>query len=308
MVMSRLLTLLIFIIVALVFAISGIKQFAHTEIFEANIESTNKQDLRIHSSVINNPIHPLIDTSGYKVSTRFKVPTGFTRVKSKENSFQSHLQSLPLKSHGQAVLYYNGDQKPNKVHAAVVNLEIGKENLHQCADAVMRLRADYLWQSKQYDKIHFNFTNGMRVEYSEWMKGKRMNVEGNKTNWYQSVEPSNTYKDYWKYMELIFNYAGTYSLSKELKKQNMQDISIGDVFILGGFPGHAVIVVDMATQNEKNEKIFLLAQSYMPAQEIHILNNPANEDMNPWYTLKLKGAFETPEWNFDHEDLKRFVD
>jgi len=43
---------------------------------------------------------------------------------------------------------------------------------------------------------------------------------------------------------------------------NIEEINIGDVFIVGGSPGHAVIVVDMA-QNDNNEKIFLLAQSYI---------------------------------------------
>ncbi|MEZ4798767.1 MAG: DUF4846 domain-containing protein [Flavobacteriales bacterium] len=58
------------------------------------------------------------------------------------------------------------------VYDAVVDLEIGTKDLHQCADAVMRLRAEYLWVTQQYDKIHFNFTNGFRVDYTEWDERK----------------------------------------------------------------------------------------------------------------------------------------
>ena len=58
--------------------------------------------------------------------------------------------------------------------------------------------------------------------------------------------------------------------------------------------------------NENNEKIFLLAQSYMPAQDIHILNNPENKDLSPWYDLRDTDRLYTPEWTFDKTSLKRF--
>ena len=54
--------------------------------------------------------------------------------------------------------------------------------------------------------------------------------------------------------------------------QNIDAIEIGDIFIRGGFPGHAVLVVDMAIHPVSGQKAVLLAQSYMPAQDIHILN------------------------------------
>jgi hypothetical protein len=87
----------------------------------------------------------------------------------------------------------------------------------------------------------------------------------------------------------------------------MKDIQIGDVFIRGGSPGHAVIVVDMAVQNETGNKIFLLAQSYMPAQEIHILNNENHVDFSPWYSVEnIQSEIVTPEYTFSRNELKRF--
>ena len=53
-------------------------------------------------------------------------------------------------------------------------------------------------------------------------------------------------------------------------------MQIGDVFIKGGFPGHAVVVLDMAENDRTGQRVFLLAQSYMPAQDIHIMKNPTN--------------------------------
>jgi len=43
-----------------------------------------------------------------------------------------------------------------------------------------------------------------------------------------------------------------------LESVSIKNMNIGDVFIVGGSPGHAVIVVDMAV-NSDGEKIFLLA-------------------------------------------------
>ncbi len=242
---------------------------------------------------------------GNTIKTRFKLPAGFERVEVKPGSFEAYLRDLPLKPVGSKVLYFDGREKNNDVYVAVVDLGIGDKDLHQCADAVMRLKAEYLWRKGMYDKIHFNFTNGMRVDYSEWMKGRRIVIKGNKTHWNNRHHPSNTYEDFWNYMEMIFMYAGTSSLSKELKPIKMKQMKIGDVFIKGGFPGHAVIVLDMAINKTTGDKVFLLGQSYMPAQEFQVLKNNFDRDISPWYHLKNKTIY-TPEWTFKPSNLKRW--
>ncbi|WP_196892926.1 DUF4846 domain-containing protein [Aureivirga marina] len=249
-----------------------------------------------------------INSQGNTIKTRFNTPEGFERIVVQKNSFGDYLQNLPLKLANAIVKYYDGSFKWNKnVYEAVVDLEIGKKNLHQCADAVMRLRAEYLWNQKKYDSIHFNFTNGFRVDYKKWMEGNRIAIKGNKTWWKKSAKPSNSYKSFWKYMEIVFSYAGTASLSKELKSIPLKDLKIGDVFIQGGFPGHAIIVVDVAINSQTKEKIFMLAQSYMPAQETQILKNLNNTENSPWYSLdKIENKLSTPEWTFYKKDLKRF--
>jgi len=237
---------------------------------------------------------------------RFIPPTGYKRISADPATFASYLRHLPLKPPGSPVLLYDGREKGNQnAHVAVVDLPIGKRDLHQCADAIMRLRAAYLWHSKQYNKIHFNLTNGFRVDYERWRKGGRVKVTGNKTEWVQTAVASNSYTVFWKYLEFVFSYAGTLSLSRELQSVPMSDIQIGDVFIQGGSPGHAVLVVDMAADASGN-KMFLLAQSYMPAQEIQILKNPDNKDGSPWYRTVSSGGIDTPEWRFAVSDLKRF--
>ncbi len=250
-----------------------------------------------------NHINPI----GNTIETRFISPEGYERIMFNDNSFQIYLRKLPLKPHNSKVIYYNGAIKDKDyVYDAVVDLKIGNKNLHQCADAVIRLRAEYLYKQGLYDEIHFNFTNGFRADYSEWMKGKRISVNGNKVTWVQKAGASNVYDDFWNYLETVFTYAGTLSLFKELQKINTDDLNIGDVFIQGGSPGHAVIIVDMAVDRMTNKKVFLIAQSYMPAQEIQILKNPNDNSISPWYTDDFGSILVTPEWTFNKVSLKRF--
>jgi hypothetical protein len=251
---------------------------------------------------------PILNLTGNTLETRINTPVNYVRLLEYSNSYASYLRHLPLKPHGSEVMLYDGTYKPNyNVYDAVIDLKIGTRNLHQCADAVMRLWAEYLWTNKRYDDIHFNFTNGFRIDYSKWMQGYRIKINGNKVSWYKSTSPSNTYKTFWKYMELVFSYAGTLSLSKELIPVSKNEMKIGDVFIWGGSPGHAILVIDMAINPETNEKVFLLSQSYMPAQETQILKNPNNSTLSPWYSLSdLKTELKTPEWNFYIDALKRF--
>lgn len=248
----------------------------------------------------------LIHPEGKTIQTRFSPPDGYERLVSPKPSFGSYLQNLPLQPHGAKVHYYNGEEKYNDVYEAVVKMDVGKRDLQQCADAVMRLRAEYLYGQKAYDEIHFNFTNGMQIDYQKWRDGYRVKVSGNKVSWVETSAKSDDYAAFRKYMDIIFSYAGTLSLAKELNPVSVENIEIGDVFIRGGSPGHAVVVVDVAVQEDTKERLFLLAQSYMPAQEIHVLKNPAQERGNPWYSNQIESQLFTPEWTFSKESLKRF--
>lgn len=242
------------------------------------------------------------------VCGRFKAPKGYKRLHPDSGSFAFYLQHLPLKPEGSVVTTYDGRSKINRgVYAAVVDLPIGNKDLHQCADAVMRLRADHLRAQEHYDSIHFNFTNGFNAQYSRWLNGERIKINGNNVYWQGGYKKDSSDASYWKYLEMVFSYAGTLSLSKELKATSLQKLKIGDVFIKGGSPGHAVIVVDMAVDTTSGKKVYMLAQSYMPAQEIQILINPLDESMGVWYELNpFDNMLPTPEWMFDANQVMSF--
>jgi len=218
------------------------------------------------------------------------VPAGFERINYEPESFGFYLRNFDLDSDN-TVYYYNGDKKYSQTyHFAVMEMDIGSRDLQQCADAVMRLRAEYLYGQKQYDKIHFNFLSDGKPRYY-------VDYAGN----------DRSYSKFRKYMDYIFSYANTASLKKEMENIPFGEMQIGDVFIQIGSPyGHSVIVVDMAQNPKTGEIIFMLAQSFMPAQSIHVLRNFNDSSISPWYSLNFGDYLSLPEWTFSSEDLHRF--
>ncbi|MDQ3110012.1 MAG: DUF4846 domain-containing protein [Bacteroidota bacterium] len=244
------------------------------------------------------------------VCSRFAIPQGYSRYENAEGSFGEWLRGLPLLPEGAQVELYNGELKSNQgAQAAVINMDVGTQDLQQCADGVMRLRAEYLFATKQYAKIAFNYTSGDRLDYAGWVKGKRIAVNGNKTAVVYSGKKYadiSDHKAFRIYMNDIFNYAGTLSLSREMKTISLDSMLPGDVFIRGGSPGHAVLIVDVLVNDKSGEKLFMIAQSYMPAQQMHVLKNDNDKNSSPWYKAGVGEELESPEYVFGWNELKRF--
>jgi hypothetical protein len=237
---------------------------------------------------------------------RITPPKGFRRTAVHPGSFAAWLRQLPMKPANSFVKLYDGRYKFNQlVHAAIIDIDVGTKDLQQCADAVMRLRAEYLYSSNRLDEIAFNFTSGQRITFSRWRNGWKPVVQGKNVSWARQRSNGSDYQSLRRYMNAVFAYAGTYSLAKEMKSVSVMDLRIGDVFIQGGFPGHAVLVADMVENPGTGEKRFLLLQSFMPAQDIHVLRNPKNP-LSPWYERNFGATLITPEWIFRASDLKRF--
>lgn len=242
------------------------------------------------------------------LAAQILVPAGYQRVSYTDNSFGTWLRTLPLQAAGTPVRLFNGEQKNYQVGAyRVLDIDIGSRDLQQCADAVMRLRAEYLYQQKAYSDIHFNYTSGHTIHFSDWASGKKPSLKSGKVRFSAATGNKDySYKNFKRYLTNVYCYAGTASLSKELNPKSLNDLEAGDVFIWGGFPGHAILVMDVAVQVQTGEKIFLLAQSYMPAQSIHILKNLEDADLSPWYRLKEGETLYTPEWTFEAGSLMEF--
>lgn len=248
----------------------------------------------------------ILNKTGMTLETRVNPPAGYQRIEEDENSFGSFLRSYKLKKAGAKVKLYNGEDKQNQdAHVAVFKMPIEKEDLQQCADSVIRMYAEYFWETKQYDKISFQFADGFQADYTKWREGYRIRV-AQSTSWVTGGSYDDSYENFKKYLRMVFAYSSTLSQDRESKKIKLKNIKTGDIFIQGGNPGHVVMVVDVC-ENAEGKKVFLLAQGYMPAQQFQLLKNPAHEEEeNPWYYEdEIRYPLQTPEYSFKKGSLKR---
>lgn len=218
------------------------------------------------------------------------VPDGFSRIKTKKGSFANWLQHLPLRKEGTKVYYYNDEEKySQEVHEAIIDIDIPSKDIQASEDAVIRLRTEYLFSKGRFDKIAYPTHDHDTLSYNDYLKGQK-----------------STYIQLKKFLELASKQISNTSLSNELQYILLGEMQIGDVFIQGGEPGHAAIIIDMA-ENEANQKVFLLAQSFIPTQDIHILKNLNQYDFfGAWFPLNFGTSLYTPEWEFSKNDLRRF--
>jgi len=237
---------------------------------------------------------------------RVAPPQGYSRIPLASESFGRWLRGLPLRPGRSQVHLYSGALKANQsAHYAVIDIDAGNRDLQQCADAVIRLRAEFLFARGRDGDIQFHFTSGDLAQWTRWREGCRPRVQGNSVQWRKSAQPDSSYASFRAYLDTVFTYAGTMSLSRELASvADPAAIDPGDVFIRAGNPGHAAIVLDVAA-NAAGDRVFLLAQGYMPAQDVHVLVNPGDDSLSPWYQAKTEGELRTPEYLFQYEDLRR---
>jgi hypothetical protein len=239
------------------------------------------------------------------LAERLAPPAGFARVDLPEGSFGAWLRQLPILPGRPDVLLFDGKKKRNQeAHALVADVDVGERDLQQCADAVMRLFAEWQWAANAGGDVCFHFTSGHAVRWEDYARGVRPIVRGSTVRFVANAAEDRGYASFRRYLEQIFTYSGTASLEKDLAPvADARGIEAGDVFIRGGFPGHAVLVADVA-ENAAGDRAFVLVQSYMPAQQIHVLRNPASAE--PWYRVRSTEKLETPEWTFEWSDLRRF--
>ena len=244
---------------------------------------------------------PVADT----VVQRFPPSSGYARAVVPGATFAAWLRRLPLLPGKPAVRLFDGSLKSNQAaHAAVFDVDVGVRDLQQCADAVIRLRAEYLRAAGAESQICFRFTDGTDAVWLDWRDGYRPRARDKQMVFAPGSKKDASYQSFRKYLDVVFSYAGSMSLHKELQRvTDPKRVEPGDVFIKGGFPGHAVIVVDVVTRAD-GDRMFLLAQSYMPAQQVHVLNNPRSQ--HAWYRTSVDGSLTTPEWVFPAGSLHRF--
>ncbi|MBX3215937.1 MAG: hypothetical protein KF850_28110 [Labilithrix sp.] len=255
------------------------------------------------------PWGPTASAPADRLDGRFRAPPpGFARVSVTPGSFAEFLRTLPLQPAGSPVVDFRGQplyesgRHPNIV--AVADIDVGKKDLQHCADAIIRLHAEWRYGRGERD-ISYRAVSGQPLSYRGYVAGDRAFVDGNKIVLKRAASPkTDDHALFRVWLDDVFSWAGTASLERDGKKVGGAAAMVaGDFFVMSGTPfGHAVLVLDVA-RDERGRAALLLGQSYMPAQSFQVLAQGGSS----WFIVEPgAAAVETPFWKpFPMTSLKR---
>lgn len=239
------------------------------------------------------------------LTTRYPVPAGYARVEVGERSFAAWLRGLPVRIDRRAVFTYRGSRTGGD-SAGVIALDVGEKDLQQCADTLLRLHGEWLWSIGRSGEIAYHFTSGDLSRFEDWVAGRRWKIDGAKV---VQVEVSPVARDraaLRAWFEQLFMYAGTRSLVLDTDAVALdQPITAGDMLLRPGSPGHVVMVLDVA-EGRDGERIAVIGQGSMPAQEFHVIPGPI---AGAWFRFPAGEDVDVdvPGWGaLSRSSLRRF--
>jgi hypothetical protein len=164
-------------------------------------------------------------------------PPGATRVVA--DAFGAHVRALPLLPAGSPVLTFDGRAVEMQA-SRVIDLPLPAVDLQQCADSILRVRAE--WERAEGRSPAYHYTDGTLFRWADW--------RGSWESW----------------LLQLYRYAGTMSLPRDTRADTVP--SPGDIVVKPGSPGHAVLLLDVAT--DTRDTWVLVGQGYMPAMRFHV--------------------------------------
>ena len=191
--------------------------------------------------------------------------------------------SVPVRTHdGKVVAGHKG--------ARVIDLPMVPGNLQQCADALIRVRAE--WLRATGGEVMYHATSGDPIPWTRWQAGERPFEQGRGLAW----RPGD--RGGWEaYLAAVMRWAGTASLAA-YDTDAVQNPKAGDVLVMGGYPGHAVMLLDVVKRG--SDHLALIGESYMPAMNFHVEPGP----IDGWWSLNE--GVRLPHWDMRGAPLRRW--
>jgi hypothetical protein len=237
---------------------------------------------------------------------RVPLPVGYTEVPAAPGSFAEWLRHLPALPPGASVVTTEGlvittDADPGV--AAVLDLDVRPDQ--ECADVILRLRAEWLRRQGREGEIVFNLTGPGEISWPEWTRGMRPVLHGQQVGFERRGEPGDSREAFDGYLRAVCAWCSTVSLAKDGVPAAAGDLRIGDYVSRPelGSAGHAMLVVDLA-RSEDGRVVALFAEGLMPAQTPHAIrgNGPAG-----WVEVDPSADFDVLAWRrFEWSLHRRF--
>lgn len=222
------------------------------------------------------------------VHQAFPPPAGFTRVAA--DDWGRSLGALPLAPAERPVLTHDGRVVSRTDR--VIDIPLSKGDLQQCADSLIRLRATWLKDAAK--PVSFHATSGDPIPYARFSGGETPYAKGKGLAWRQGS--TGRWEDY---LRLVFTWAGTWSLETYDTVRATGALKPGDLLLEGGFPGHTVVLLDVATRGD--ETLVLVGEGFMPAQSFHVEIGPHAG----WHAWTAEGL-DLGHWSFEPTHHRRF--
>jgi len=214
-----------------------------------------------------------------------KTPKGYERIKTDVGSYSDWVRNLNLKKDKKIKTYDGSYLSPTSYDSfGVIDIPLlFKQDLEQCADYSMRLWAEYHKEKKILGKLYLFDYNGNR---------KLFKSSG---------------KSYKSFLKWAMAYSNSHSLKKGTQKIDKKELIPGDMVVQneGGGIGHVSVIVDVC-KNAKEETLYLIGYSFMPAQEFHIEKASEKYGKEGWFSIE--GYYKYLKENLDlgQPVLRRF--
>lgn len=233
-------------------------------------------------------------------------PEGFVRVVPEKGSFGAWLAGLPLLPGEQAVHRFDGVELVKAGDprvAAVADLDVGARDLQQCADSILRLHAEWLWSLGRADELAPKLTDGTVAPWKRWRQGERLVLQGKRVVWQPRAKADGSRAAFRAWLDAVFTWAGTLSLTASLPMPKPAELHAGDLFVAADPKayGHAVLLLEVAAHPD-GRRVARVGQGFLPAQQFHVLKGSAGSS---WLPLTAEGL-ATPFWRpFLWRDARR---
>lgn len=218
------------------------------------------------------------------VALAFPPPRGAVRADA--DPFGDSLRDLPVRAADAPILTHDG--RVVRHHGRVIDLPLVPGDLQQCADSILRVRGE--WLLSRGADVSFHATSGTPLPWSRFAAGEKVVLAGDDLRW--TPGPPATWD---QYLAAVFTWAGTASLAeRETRPDDRPDP--GDVLVDPGFPGHAVLLLDVARRGD--ETFVLVGEGFMPAQDFHVEIGPEAG----WW--RYDDGVDLPHWRLPASTLR----
>jgi len=233
-------------------------------------------------------------------------PPGWERVPAAAGSFAAWLRELPLAAPGTPVKSWRGEEVfagDEEYVQAVVAIDVGKADLQQSADVIIRFDAEWQWSLGRRDMTYLAATKDP-LPYASYVQGKRVLAQGPHIYWVKQRDPTdpNDRGAFRDFLDTVFIWANSTAVRMQSDPVEAKDLVPGDFFLQRDKTGHALVVLDVVTK-PSGERLALVAQALTEAMSIHVLRPGRG---TAWFSLNPPEPLLTPHTKeFAWADLRR---